>query len=264
MAAKMPPPLSKMFQPGSHHNLYYTQPKTMNAPNVNDFINSRNGALWTTLNNRNAITLEHSPDNTYGCFTKNGTATIYIPDGGECRDSFTHELLHVYFHYEGMNIGKCLKMSFLCEETLTSIYSDELLDHISNCLEHQKMLPIYLNMGFNREKFLSDYSIPICDVTFVKSLGQLLAPEISYWPTIANVYIGKFFAVKASPNDSIDYSECLTAFQEAEPRLFTILNTFWTAWDSFSLDDMETVSERYRSLCSAFIVDLKDWVVERM
>jgi hypothetical protein len=60
------------------------------------------------------------------------------------------------------------------------------------------------------------------------------------------------------PNNSVDYSQSLIAFQEAEPNLFHILNAFWIDWENFSLDEMKTAHERYRPLCNEFIAAIKD------
>ena len=70
-----------------------------------------------------------------------------FPKNRICADSFTHELLHIYLRSKGVFIGARLKRKLQSSKTLSIIYSEPLLEHLGNCLDHIKMLPIYLELG---------------------------------------------------------------------------------------------------------------------
>jgi hypothetical protein len=150
------------------------------SPDISDYIDFRNELMWSEINNTYQVRLEFYGETYYTVYTQAKNAIIFIPNGNICKDAFMHELLHIYLKVKGVYIGNILSIS------LTSALSDIadstlLLDHVGNCLDHTKMLPIYLAAGFNRHKFIIDYAIPKCSPAELKVIRGLFNSK-EYWP----------------------------------------------------------------------------------
>ena len=142
---------------------------------MKELIDYRNESLWTELQKRFNITFENSESSEYSCFSINDDITFYIVPDNLSKEFFTHEMLHVYLRMKDCYIGAGLKHTIKQSKILSAIMSDILIEHMGNCLDHIKMLPIYLDMGFNREKFLLDYDIHKC------SDNELWFLKMNYW-----------------------------------------------------------------------------------
>lgn len=124
---------------------------------ISKLIDTRNEALWYEIVSKYRVEVKASPNSEYSCYSKSDTVTFFVPTNNYCPDSFTHELLHVYIRLKEVYIGSSLNLTISTDNTLRSIFNDRLLEHLINCLDHIKMLPMYLGLGFKREKFLLDY-----------------------------------------------------------------------------------------------------------
>lgn len=172
---------------------------------MKELIDSRNEKLWNTLTDKYNISIKDSNNDEYSCYSENDDITFYIVRDNLCKDSFTHEMLHVYLRMNDCFIGAGLKNTIWQSKILTSMLSFDLLEHMGNCLDHIKMLPIYLSMGFEREKFILDYNIHKCSPEELTSLKRNYRQGKKVNPKAVDLYIGKFFAMLADPNDSFNY-----------------------------------------------------------
>jgi hypothetical protein len=128
---------------------------TMDTKRLIDF---RNIDLWNTLSKEREIKIQREKVNNYSAFSKDNKTTIYVPLDNEDPASFTHELLHVFLRTKDVYIGAGLQISIKDSKVLSKIFSDKLIEHIGNCLDHIKMYPEFVKLGYNPEEFLSDYS----------------------------------------------------------------------------------------------------------
>jgi len=65
----------------------------MNYMNAQQYLDHRNTRLWNEVSEHFNIALVPSPDETYVLYTIRNEATLNLPSGPPCIDSFTHELL---------------------------------------------------------------------------------------------------------------------------------------------------------------------------
>jgi hypothetical protein len=130
------------------------------------YLDSRNQPIWEEALEEYEIAVEQS--NQFSVFTIGKKATIYVERSSFCKDSFTHELLHIYLHKKGILIGNILKRKFINDSCLAKVFSEENLDQLGNLLEHSKMLPIYLRLGFDRTKFIVDFHKNCCPPSLLK------------------------------------------------------------------------------------------------
>ncbi|WP_417352847.1 hypothetical protein, partial [Flavobacterium alkalisoli] len=177
----------------------------------------------------------------------------YVNGYNLCPSSFTHELLHIYIKDKKINIANELEKHITENHTLRTIFSLPLRTHIGNCLEHIKMLPIYLNLGFPNEKFLSDYNESKMDSLTILQIKTTYKNYNIYNKEVVDFYIGKFFAMKACNNNSFNYFNYYSELENIDSELFYSLNNFWENW--INIID----SRNYKPILEKFIEDLKNW-----
>jgi hypothetical protein len=233
----------------------------MRTINAEDYLDHRNSALWEDLNAHFNISLAANESN-YGIYTKSRDAVIYVPNQLPCKDSFTHELLHLLLDKKEIYITGSLIHDF-ANPVFEGTFRDDLAEHVGNCLNHVKMLPLYLELGFKRENFIADYH----QRKFIDeeaALSQFILPTPGHlWKTAANLSVAKYFAAKACPNPAFDYTPQLAILEEAEPILYELLDTFWEKWKMFDIDNNDPISNNYHLLSYDFYVDLHSWILER-
>ena len=74
---------------------------------------------------------------------------------------FAHELLHIYFDLvKGMLIfiSRQLSMTEPFDSPIGNFLNQHTINSIINNLQHHKMLPLYLDCGFQKEKFIANYN----------------------------------------------------------------------------------------------------------
>lgn len=224
-------------------------------------VDSRNEQLWNKLNKVFDIEIKEQVGiANYSVYTIHRTAIIFIPLGNRNSASFTHELLHIFLRTQNISVGLALKSKIENDSVLFKIFTKELIQHFDNCLEHIKMLPEYIRLGYNRENFLTDYTVNKLTTKEVKNIkwhfNYTLFIKKRYKIAAVNVYIGKFFAARACPNDSIDYSIALSELKLIDNDLFDILNTFFYKWYFYDYNDGST---HYDEFVNILVTELSRW-----
>lgn len=227
---------------------------------MKELIDLRNEELWNILNAKYNITFKDSDNNEYGCYSKNDEITFYVPPNNLCKDSFTHEMLHAYLRINDCFIGAGLKNTIWQSKILTSMLSLPLLEHMGNCLDHIKMLPIYLHMGFEREKFILDYDIYKFTADEVLSLKRSYRIGKKINPRSVDFYIGKLFAMSADPNDSFDYSNQFESLRKIDPLLYQINKRMIDFWHEIKIEDRQIFDCDYHSVLLEYYENLKKWI----
>ena len=226
-------------------------------------IDNRNLKLWDTLRSIHEIEIykEIRPD--YSSFSNSGKTIIYVPFNNLDTASFTHELLHIYLRTKQVFIGGGLILSIKNSQVLSKIFSNDLLDHIGNCLDHIKMLPEFLQLGYNKNEFISDYSINKLTKEEIAKIKELFTTGIwfrkVYDAKAIDAFVGKYFAVNACPNDSFDYAKQLVDLKKIDSDLFQILDTFLTNWKDFDFNNTDPITGNYHMLLFNFIENLEKW-----
>ncbi len=235
--------------------------------NTEGLIESRNIDLWNSLSSVYEIDIKWEKRDTYSVSTKTNKAIIYVPLGKSDSASFTHELLHIYLETKKVFISGGLKLYVREYPTLSTFLSEEFLDHLGNCLEHIKMLPEFLRMGFSSQEFILDFSVnklndqEIWDIKMkFKTINQ---NTVNYNSTAIRLYIAKYFAVKACPNKLINYEKGLSELKNVDNELYNILEEFMNEWEKFDYNDSDPVTGDYNFLLSDFMDDLLVWTKDK-
>ena len=240
------------------------------AIDLSEYITQQSKDLLGQLSSIYDISVEYHDVNEYAVFTQNKTAVIYVPKTAKpCPDSFGHELLHILVRSTETYIGASLSRIVKESNTLSAILSTNLLNHISNCLEHIKMLPLYLNMGFDISRFIVDYNTPkltINEVSYLRStmIKKKLLRKTSYVPVAVDLYIGKYFAVKACPNSTFNYEPLIKELKSIDEELWEILESFWDSWLEYDIfKAREAVDLDYLEVLCDFTDNLEEWQAKR-
>lgn len=237
--------------------------KSNNNMDTNGLIDNRNLELWNSLWNVHEIEIrkEQRPD--YLAFSKNGKTIIFVPSDSLDAASFTHELLHIYLRTKQVFIGGSLKLSIKKSEKLSKMFSDNLIDHIGNCLDHIKMLPEFLRLGYCEKDFISDYSTNKLTPEEIAKISRHFSTSILfkrvYNASAIDFFIGKYFAANSCPNKTFDYQRQLLDLKKIDPDLFQILETFLLDWKNYDYNDTDPITGSYHSLLFDFIGNLEKW-----
>lgn len=227
---------------------------------MKELIDTRNEKLWNDLNGKYKIIFKDSISGHYSCYAKDDDVTFYIVNEDLCKASFTHEMLHIYLRMNDCFIGAGLKNTIQQSKILTSIFSTELLEHVGNCLDHIKMLPIYLDMGFEREKFISDYQIHKCPPDVLSLLKRSYKQGNKVNAKAVDLYIGKFFAMSSDPNNSIDYSNQFECLKKIDPLLFQVNKRMIDFWLDIKIENREIIEDDYLSVLFDYYDNFKKWI----
>lgn len=218
-------------------------------------LDNKNKPLWNEVSEKCKIHLKESFEPNYISNFKDDEITIYVDINQIEPHSFAHELLHVKLKNDGMKASTYLNAKICQSEILNYIFSKNLEDHIGNCLEHVKMFPLFINLGYHRTDFLSDFKKEKLTPNEVIHIRSKFAENNIIDKDVLDYYIGKFFAAKACLSGN-NYYKPLTLLKRISPDLYDILKNFWTDWLDFSIEEKP---EAYEEIIDIFVEELEDW-----
>jgi len=227
--------------------------------NIHYLVDSRNQFLWNEINNNYNTKFKSSKNNEYAVFQQSKNVTFFVDENNLCTDSFTHEMLHVYLSLNKIHISGALKLRLLADDFFSSILSPNLVDHIGNCLEHTKMLPLYLELGFDREKFILDYDVFKCEEIELKNFELYYSNQTVINKNAIDPFIGRIVAILADPNVSFDYSIQLKRLQKVDTKLFQVITNLFKNWSELKIKDRTLLDNDYTDVVNLFIDELNVW-----
>lgn len=231
---------------------------------VNDFLDEKNRELWEYVCSNHNIYIKEAFEDNYGVHIKEDEFIIYVLSNDICPASFTHELLHIYLSIKKYSLATYIKEVKYQNYKLLRIFSHELEEHIGNVLEHRKMMPIYIDMGYKKSEFLSDYdkykmNDSILSV-LISKYKKFRFYRFVYDANVIDMYIGKYFAMKCCPNDSFDYKIYMRMLKLIDWQLFNILEVFVRRFDETNIDDD---NNDLFGVINNFGIDMLKWVKRR-
>lgn len=235
---------------------------------VTGLIDKRNFELWNSLNSIHDIEIIEQQRVDYLTYSKDDKSIIYVPFDNKDAASFTHELLHIFLRKKNVFIGGGLTLGVGQSQTLSRILSENLVQHIGNCLEHIKMLPEFIKLGFTPNEFLADYSInKLTDeetAEIKKYFLVQITPQKIYFGKTIDLFIGKYFSVKACPNKSFSYEKNLAELKKIDTPLYQVLDDFLNEWIKYDYNDTNPLTGGYHLFSYDFIDNLEKWTEGKM
>lgn len=140
--------------------------------------------------------VEFQPKNIEYCevFTRNNKSIISYNPENVNNESIAHELLHIWLNTFNYISGNGIYIPCLENQKLSKIFVKFLCDHIGNCIDHYKMYPEYLKMGYSPEKFLINGCDEKSDLVDLKNLS-LKYRTSKYSSKAIEIYIGSLISI---------------------------------------------------------------------
>jgi len=231
---------------------------------MKSLLDSRNINLWNKINSNYKVNFEKSSNSAYGCYTQGKEVTFYIGTGELSKDYFTHEMLHVYFRLNDCFFGEGLSNVILYNNRLGILISGELIEHVGNCFEHVKMFPLYLEMGFEQSKFLTDYHEYKCKPSELQIFKDQYLREGRVNINLVDPFIGRLVAMLCDPNTEFEYNAELEEFKKLDSLLFLTIKTALDFWVSIDVESKDIIFPNYHDLIFSLENDLEKWYQEKI
>lgn len=227
---------------------------------VRPYIDNRNAKLWEELNNSDlSITIEkENRELGYGCCCQGKKVTIKVQLADPDPAAFAHELLHIKLRKEGVFAGGCLKEVILEDQILKDIFTKDTLDNIANNMDHVKILPWFLAMGYKNSEFVADYGEWRFEREWYNDFYLLYQMEIKQF---IDRFVGTYAAMKADNNPTHIYDECYPLFQSIDGKLYAIVEKFWEDWLQYDVEKKREIWESdYGPIILEFVNSLSEYV----
>lgn len=193
-------------------------------------------------------------------FQKNNVATIYYNPKHVDTASIAHELLHVWLTKFNYSIGNHIYLSTKSDKKLSKILNKFLCDYITNCCDHYKMYPKFLEMGYNPADFLRNSLEPKATLKEVKSIKLKF---LGFYNSKAiNLYIGSLFSILADhvENDYVQHHAILRNF---DYEIYQIVTDYWRKWQEFDIENIDPIYNSDLELTDNLIEELTNWVTPK-
>ncbi len=204
-----------------------------------------------------------SSENNARIFYKNKKATIYLPTGKATEECVSHELLHLFMETKENMVCGIIHGLILEKQSLRKIFHDDLITHVTNCIHHVKMLPVFCKMGYEKMKFISDSETNKCSIEFANKIKRKFKFFNVYNKSAIDNFIGKYFAMKADVSD-VNYQKELNVLSNTNSELFNILDRFWNKWMNYDIDNEKNFDYWLDDFASELIDSLEIWVKNRI
>ncbi|MCK0134918.1 hypothetical protein [Arenibacter sp. S6351L] len=229
------------------------------TPQEIGLIDNRNEKLWSDLNNTHSISIELNDYPNYASDSENSNSRIIVPKYDIDINAFTHELLHILIRQKELYLGSSFRHLIIGSELLSQLLSDQLLEHFSNCMDHIKMLPIFLELGFDKKKFIKDYDVNKCTKSEIQQLRQNFKIRGKYYGEAVDFYIAKYIAIKADPKQHINYTKSLNELKNLDSNLFSILEKAVEDWKTMPFEKENIWDDDYNSISFELYQSLSNW-----
>lgn len=189
-------------------------------------------------------------------FTQNKKAIINYNPKTIKIETLAHELLHIWLKKFNYFSSNHIYLTFQNDKKLSKVFTKFLCDFIGNYMDHYKMYPKYLLMGYKPENFIQEGLNSKCSLSrinflFLKTFGVYNANSV-------NLYIGSLFSIFADHVEN-DYSKHLVKLKKKDLELFNIVTNFWYSWEEFDIENIDPINNSDFELLGNFIYKIEEW-----
>ena len=227
--------------------------------NTEEHLDEQNKLLLEQIREKYSVNFELSNKPYFENYSINNNITIYINPRIYNNSSLAHELLHAWFRSLGLHGSNMIYLSACENKKMSKIFDKKLCDHIGNCMDHCKIFPKFVSMGYDSNDFLSSKGLQ-CDIKDVKKL-RLVSNHI-YSAIHLNNYIGYLISILADhlPNN---YSEHIDILKNIEPDLYNIVLSFWEDWLNVDITDSNHITRTDFETINGFILNIESWILNK-
>ncbi|MBD3584074.1 hypothetical protein [Flavobacterium selenitireducens] len=229
---------------------------------VTELLDGKNNALWESLSSIYSIEIVTTLDQFHSVYSIYNSHTIGVPYN-QISDTggFTHELLHIEMDRIGLAFPAGLKLLVLAKPNVSSFFSNDLLNHFINSFAHIKMLPLFLQMGYTRKQFISDYVQDKLSYSFLNELknSYFIKPGVISGRSV-DAFIGQFASAVSCSNDTMNYPVKLEILKSIDPSLYDVLDKTYKDW----LEVKEnSIYPSPHTVSYEFVENLDSWASQR-
>lgn len=223
-------------------------------------ISKKNQELWKRLDSECDILVLSGDEPNFRLSYGDFGYTIYVDEDNLLDASFTHELLHIDIKERGILFSKYLTDSIGDDSDLNYLFSKDLEDHITNCLEHSKLVDEFVEMGYNRNLYLTNYNSKHLSKNHLINIKETYKKEGYYEREFVDAFIGHLFAGLFDVNPKHNYKSEYRILKSIDKVLFELIVAFKNDWDTYDFNNPE---DDYEEIIDLFIDDLKGWVLNK-
>lgn len=226
---------------------------------IAQLIDKRNENLWNELNREHSITVELTDEPNYSIYSIDNKSIVYVTRNNPDIGSFTHELLHIYIRLKEIYFGPSFEQLVRESPDLSRIISPRLTEHLGNCMSHILMLPIFIELGFDKREFISDYAENKCTKKETQDLKDNFKVRGVYNSDGIDFYIAKYIAIKADPKKHINYPKSLSELKKLDSGLYNILEKCVSDWKNMPMTRENPLDNDHNSISFGLYESLCEW-----
>lgn len=207
---------------------------------------------------RNDFSISFETKNIDYCevFQKSKTAIIYYNPKIVNTESIAHELLHIWLTRFNYSIGNHLFLSTQGDKKLSKFLNKFLCDYITNCCDHFKMYPKFIEMGYSPSEFLTNSLAPKASLKDVKEIKLKLLGL--YNSKSVNLYIGCLISILADHVGN-DYTEHRAILKAKDGELYSIVTQFWSKWVDFNIENIDPIFNSDLEITDNLVEEFTKW-----
>ena len=122
------------------------------------------------------------------------------------------------------------------------------------------MLPIYLELGFDRKKFIMDYDLYKCTDEDIRQLNKFYKIGKKINLKAIDQYIGRLTAILCDPNEDFNYSSDLNKIQKIDPLLYKIIERLVNHTKEIKVLNRTIYEDNHRTVIFNFYQNLTKWL----
>lgn len=220
-----------------------------------NLVDERIKPIWDLVKRKYKISIaEYNADN-YAVFTQGKNVKFFINKNNISKESFAHEVLHVWINYNEMHCGQNIIRAI--DYSNINLFTDKLKHHISNCIDHVLMYDLFVSLGFERTKFTEDYNEYFLLDYELESIVNHKKLNLKDDISIFDYYVGKLVSIICDPNKDHDYTNVLPHFERIEPELYKIITEYISNIKELRIDKNESI--KYIPMNIDLIDKLENW-----
>jgi hypothetical protein len=214
--------------------------------NLNTYLNKKNFPVYQSLINAGGnITLDDSRKDNFWSIGidryNTANSTIFLGKRKNDVNAFTHELLHHVLVLIGQN--QQVENLYTLVDTLNStfptnrirtVFDFSLVILIDTSIQHGRMLPVYLNDRFKRDRFVYDYYKKPKRFSYKTEIQSIVVGNIID-SDLMRKYLRLYFIGKYNPHPSIKkvmLNRIISPLKNYFPDLVDILDDHCLRWDT--------------------------------
>jgi len=208
---------------------------------INKHRNDYNSEYWdSVLEKYPNLKIEETASEVSGAWSNATDARITINVRSNFDSTLTHEMLHLYLDYLKIRPSFVLTQKSYDYFWIREIFERSELDDSGNLMSHVKMFPIFTELGFEEELFIENFNTTEVSKKVVRELKDAYK-SLKGNETLTRSYVRNYFKamflMKGCINKKIHYFELREVLRKTDEKLFSILNNFWSQWNSLDIYD---------------------------